>query len=134
MKKLLILILLLFIVLLCTQNSFSQNTNSLNDIQKKIYINEDVQVKAEFPNGEKKFNDFIFENFKIPFDKNIKGEVLVSFIVEIDGSISNVEIIKDAGTGTGEEIKRVLLLSPKWLPGEYEGYYVKKKVKFSIKL
>ena len=131
MKKLLIL---LFIVLLYTQNSFSQNTNSLNDIQKKIYNNEDVQVKAEFPNGEKKFNEFILENFKKPLYKNIECDIIVNFIVEIDGTISNVDIIKDAGNGTGEEIKRVLLLSPKWLPGEHEGYHVKTKVKFSLKL
>lgn len=123
-----------FIVILFSLNSFSQKLNSQKYVQSKIYNNEDVQVKAEFPNGEKKFNEFVIENFKTPYDKNIKFEIVVNFIVEIDGTISNVKIIKDAGKGTGDELKRVLTISPKWLPGEHEGYLVKTKVKFSLNL
>lgn len=133
MKKSKIKKFIILLVIFCFQNSFTQNSNSINDIQKKIYNNEDVQVKAEFPNGENKFNDFIFDNLKKRSDNNIEGEVVVSFIVEIDGSITNVEIIKNTSDRDSKEIKRVFLLSPKWLPGEHEGYYVKTKVKFSIK-
>ncbi len=126
--------LLAFIVMLFSANSFSQILTSQNDIQSNIYDNENVQVKAEFPSGEKKFKDFVIENFKNPYGKNIKFEIVVNFIVEIDGTISNVKIIKDAGKGTGDELKRVLTISPKWLPGEHEGYRVKTKVKFSLNL
>lgn len=130
MKKL----LLLFVFLISAYSSFSQNSNELSDIQKIIYDNETVQVKAEFPDGEQKFNEFVLKNFNKPVDKSTCTEILVSFIVEIDGSISNIEVIRDAGNGTGDEIKRGLITSPKWLPAEHEGYRVKAKVTFSLKL
>jgi hypothetical protein len=129
MKKL----LLMFTVIFFSLNSFSQNLSSQNDIQSNIYDNENVQVKAEFSGGEKKFKEFVTENFKNPYSKDIKFEISVNFIIEIDGIISNVEIVKDAGKGTGDEMKRVLMTSPKWLSGEHEGYRVKTKVKFSLK-
>ena len=129
MKKL----ILLLIVVLFSQNSFSQKSDLLNDIQKKIYDNEDVQVRAEFSKGEIKFNEFVLENFKKTFNKNIESEILVSFIVEIDGTISNAEIIKGTVNVTKDEIKTVFTNSPKWLPAEHEGYRVKAKVKFSLK-
>ena len=78
--------------------------------------------------------DFVLKNLKIPFDKSTGSEVSVSFIIEIDGSLSSIEIIKDGGNGAGDELKRVLTISPKWLPAEHEGYRVKAKVKFSLKL
>lgn len=124
----------IFVILICAQNLFSQNSNGLNDIQKKIYDNEVIQVKAEFPNGEQKFNEFILANLKAPFNKDIKGEVLVRFIVEMDGVINNVEILSSLSNNEGDEIKRVLINSPKWLPAEHEGYRVKSKVKFTLKL
>lgn len=130
MKKL----ILLLIVVLFSQNSFSQESDLLNDIQKKIYENENVQVRAEFLKGEKKFNEFVVENLKKVFNVNIESEILVSFIVEIDGTISNVEIIKDINNDVRDKIKSTIVNSPKWLPAEHEGYRVKAKVRFNLKL
>ena len=48
----------------------------------------------------------------------LKGKLLVTFIVEKDGSLSNIKINKDLGYGMGDEAIRVLKLSPKWTPGK----------------
>ncbi|SHM44089.1 hypothetical protein [Flavobacterium chilense] len=56
--------ILLLVIFLCIQNGFSQNSIPENDIQKKTYNNEEVQVKTRFPDGEKKFNEFVVENLK----------------------------------------------------------------------
>jgi protein TonB len=130
MKK----IFIICVVLICVQNTFSQNSNELNDIQKEVYDNEVVQVKAEFPNGVQKFREYVLMNLKAPFNKVMKGEILVRFIVEIDGTIRNVDILNSLSDAEGDEIKRVLTNSPKWLPAEHEGYRVKSKIKFTLKL
>lgn len=130
MKK----IILLFITFLCIQNSFSQNSIPENDIQKRTYNNEEVQVKAEFPNGERKFNEFVSENFKNKFHKDFPNAVLVGFIVGIDGSVNDIEIISGASNATAKKIKKIIETSPKWLPGEHEGYRVKTKVITTLKL
>lgn len=129
MKK----IILLFITFFCVQNSFSQNSIPENDIQKKIYNNEDVQVKAEFPNGEKKFNELILENFRNKYHKIFPKEVLVSFIVGIDGSVNDTEIISGANNYTAKKIRKVIETLPKWLPAEHEGYRVKARVMITLK-
>lgn len=130
MKK----ILVLFTVILYCQNSFSQNSDSTNDIQKATYKAEDVQVRAEFSNEEKQFDEFVKDNFKKLFYKELKGEVLVSFIIEIDGTLTNVKIIKEESNGTKKEIKQALVPSPKWLPAEHEGYRVRSIVMLNLKL
>lgn len=127
-------LLLITIVILNSQILFSQNSNSLNDVQKITYDNDTVQVAAEFPGGQQKFNEFVITNLKAPFNNNSKDDVLVSFIVEMDGAIDNVESISPLSNEEKDEIKRVLMSSPKWLPAEHEGYHVKSKVKFKLKL
>ena len=51
----------------------------------------------------------------------IEGKVLMEFMVEKDGSLSEFKIKKDLGYGLGAEAARVLKLSPKWNPGTQEG-------------
>lgn len=130
MKK----IILLFITFLYIQNAFSQNSILENDIQKRTYNNDEVQVKAEFPTGEKKFNEFVLENFKNKFHIDFPNKVLVSFIVGIDGTVNDIEIINGTSDVIAKKIKKIIRTSPKWLPGEHEGYHVKTKVKFSFNL
>ena len=57
--------------------------------------------------------------------KNLKGKVFVTFVVEKDGSLSDIKVIRDIGLGTGEEAIRVLKECPKWLPGEQNGQKVR---------
>lgn len=126
-------ILLFFIIF--TQTVISQNTEPLSPIQKVLYEFETVQVKPEFPGGKEKFLEYVQKNFKKPnIYTNIKGSILTSFIIEMDGSITNVAIIKDNGIKTGKTLKRILEESPKWLCGEHEGYHVRTKVDFAFEI
>ena len=126
MKKILSLLLILF-----TYGLFAQNQEKLSPIQKEVYKLENIQVAPEFPGGAKKFDEYIRANFINP-KAEIGTEIIAEFIVEMDGSISNVEIIKDDKVGSGKELKKVLEKSPKWLQGEHEGYHVRTKLKYSL--
>ncbi|WP_262711153.1 energy transducer TonB [Flavobacterium franklandianum] len=65
------------------------------------------------------------KQFTTPKVKGLVGKVYMSFIIEKDGSISEIKVLRDSGYGTGEEAIRVLNNSPKWLPGEQDGRKVR---------
>jgi beta-lactamase regulating signal transducer with metallopeptidase domain len=94
------------------------------------YPLHEVDVKPEFPDGIVKFYQFIGQNYKAPTEPNLKGKILITFVVEKDGSLSEINSIKDIGFGTGEEAVRVIKLSPKWIPGKKDGIAV--KVSYSL--
>jgi hypothetical protein len=128
MKKYILITFIIF-----TQNLISQNTEPLSSIQKELYDFKTVQVKPEFPGGNEKFLEYVQTNFKKSNpDQNNKGTILASFIVEMDGSITNVLIMEDNRIKTGKTLKKILEKSPKWLCGEHEGYHVRTKVDFTF--
>ena len=91
-----------------------------------IYNTAGIQVSPEFPGGIQKFNNYIRNNFQFPEDENFPGgKVLVSFVVEKDGSLTDIRIIRDPGFGTAKEAERVLKRSVKWTPGEQNGKKVR---------
>lgn len=101
---------------------------------EQLFEYESVDVKPSFPNGINAFFKFIGKNFVVPAD-DLSGIIKVNFIIEANGTISSVNIVNDIGGGTAEETKRVFALSPKWLPGEYEGKRVRVLYKeFPIKI
>ena|SRR5690554_2873869 len=86
------------------------------------YIYVAVEVMPEYPGGMNEFRKFIAENFRNPkVDKNLKGNIIVQFVVEKDGSLSDIKVIRDLGYGTGEEAVRVVGLAEKWKPGIQNG-------------
>jgi beta-lactamase regulating signal transducer with metallopeptidase domain len=74
--------------------------------------------QPDFPGGMIEFYKFMGANYKIPAELKGNGRVYIKFMVEKDGSLSEFEILRDMGFGTGEEAIRVLKLSPKWIPGK----------------
>jgi len=86
-----------------------------------IYNTAGIDVKPEFPGGMEKFFKFIGQNFKVPNEEGLKGKVFVTFIIEKDGSLSDIKVLRGIGYGTGKEAIRVLSISPKWSPGEMNG-------------
>lgn len=75
-----------------------------------------IQIKAEYPGGMAAFNREFISRFKTPnVDSNVKKiTVIVQFVVEIDGSLSDIKVARDPGYGTGEESVRVLESMSKW--------------------
>ena len=90
-----------------------------------LYNTAGVEKKPDFPGGLKEFYKYISQNFKTPDVKGLAGKVFVTFIVEKDGSITEVKVLRDIGYGTGEEAVRVLKNSPNWIPGEQKGRKVR---------
>ncbi len=90
-----------------------------------IYNTAGIEVKPDFPGGMEKFYKFVGKNFQVPEEEGLKGKVFVTFVVEKDGSLTDIKVIRDIGYGTGKEAIRVLKTCPKWNPGEQNGKKVR---------
>lgn len=83
-----------------------------------------VEVAPEPQGGLHAFRQWIGENYRFPEeaqDKGVNGIVQVSFVIEHDGSLTDIKVNRDLGYGTGEEAVRVLQNSAKWSPGIQNG-------------
>jgi protein TonB len=79
-----------------------------------------VEVRPDFPGGIQKFYDFVGKNYRAP-EEDVRGKVYVQFVVEKDGSLTDIKVVRDLGYGTGAEAIRVLKKSPRWKPGVQNG-------------
>ncbi len=87
-----------------------------------------VEEMPTFPGGEQKLMEYVVKNVKYPQiakETGIKGRVFVSFVVEPDGSVSNVKVLRGIGGGCDEEAMRVVKSMPKWKPGKQRGKAVR---------
>ncbi len=78
----------------------------------------------EFPGGVEALMDFVAKNVVYPqeaMDKEISGRVYVSFVIEKDGSVNEVKVMKGIGGGCDDEAVRVIKAMPKWKPGKQDG-------------
>jgi len=102
--------------------SFSQITK---ENQEEIAL-VDPDIPAAFPGGEVELLKFIKENLKYPdtcIALEAKGRVFLRFVVETDGSITNIEVEKNS-TGCDQfaiSCMEILSSMPKWIPGESDG-------------
>lgn len=83
-----------------------------------------VEEMPEFPGGAAKLIEYIGKNVKYPMmarESDIQGKVYVQFVVEPDGSISKVQLLRGIGGGCDEEAMRVIQSMPKWKPGKQRG-------------
>lgn len=107
----------------------AQNKIIVNDTI--IYYNEAIEKEAEFPGGMKELYKYIGENYNLTDDINFKGgKIIASFVVEKNGKLSQIKILRDVGFGTKEEIIRLLTNSPLWSPAEENGKNV--RVQYSL--
>lgn len=116
----------------------TDNTKSNNNY-REVTVDEGVFVMVEkmpeFPGGNEAMAQYIINNIKYPEQakkENISGKVYVSFVVEKDGSISRVKVIKGIGGGCDEEALRVVRKMPKWEPGTQHGKPV--RVQYTLPL
>jgi beta-lactamase regulating signal transducer with metallopeptidase domain len=101
--------------------------------QDPIYNMSSLIDKPDFPGGIGEFYKFVGNTYKISEEINTNtkgGKVFVTFVIEKDGSLSNITVVRDFKFGTGEEAVRVLKLSPNWQPGKLKGKNV--RVQYSL--
>lgn len=122
-------------------NGINQNTTSTVEATtgsetKNSYISVELDKLPEFPNGIEKFYQYIAKNFKIPdLEEGQILTVLVSFIIEKDGSMNHIKILRNPGYEIDKEAIRVLqTLKTKWKPGIKNGNPVRTEYSLPIKV
>ena len=121
MKK---LILLSMLAVFCLMTANAQTDES----QKSQIVCDLAEKMPMFPGGTSALIKYLSTNIKYPADaekKKVEGRVFVTFVVEIDGSISEVQLTKKLFPSLDQEAVRVVKAMPKWIPGEIEGKLVR---------
>jgi TonB family protein len=114
----------------------------IEDEISEVYSNEAIpvaQIKANFPGGEAAFRAYVAEMFVYPqrcLDEGINGYVMLRFIVDEAGRISSVQAIEESKSCPEytKEAIRVLKNSPRWVPGQNNGKFVKSWREIPIQL
>ena len=101
------------------------------DVDNRHYEFFEISEQPEFPGGPAAMQAYIAKNIRYPevaMDNGIEGTVTIQFLIEKDGSITNVRVVKDPGGGLGREAERVIKSMPKWKPGKQRDTPVKVKM------
>ncbi|MBR0177406.1 MAG: TonB family protein [Bacteroidales bacterium] len=113
------------------EHSWKTSTATIPDNPAKEKMQPDkngvyqiVEEMPQFPGGETKLMEYIAKNLTYPQearDKGIDGRVFIGMVIEKDGSVSNVKVLRGIGSGCDEEAVRVIKSMPKWKPGMMKG-------------
>lgn len=123
-------------------SSFQQTSNVTATVAKVEIEVQDEELEAEtqiftvveeeagFPGGVEKLGEYLSKSIKYPQqakETGTKGKVMLTFVVEKDGSITDIKILRDIGSGCGEEAKRVVNAMPKWKPAKQRNKAVRQQ-------
>lgn len=99
-----------------------------------IFNASGIEIKPEYNGGTVAMNEFVVKNANFNTDSKalIKGKVIVGFVVEKNGSLTDVKVLRDLGNGTGKEVLRLVKLMPNWNPGMQNGKYVRYMITTTI--
>ena len=124
MKK---LILLLLMAECCIMTAYAQKT-VVSQTNQKVF--DTVEQMPEYPGGMQAMIEFLQTNMKYPEDaekQKVEGRVMVQFVVETDGSVSDVHVAKQVFPSLDAEAIRVVKAMPNWTPGKEKGRVVRVK-------
>ena len=88
------------------------------DPDKKVY--DVVEQMPNFPGGYQKMHEFIEKNLHYPkecAENGIQGRVIIDFVVERSGKLTNIRVVKSVNPALDKEALRIVKLMPKWIPG-----------------
>lgn len=97
----------------------------------EVYEYDYVHEKPCFPGGDRLMMTFVNQNRKYPkeaYQKGIQGKVICSFVVNTDGSISHVKVLRGVESSLNKEAVRVITSMPCWTPGRLDGHAVPVRV------
>ncbi|RFC55831.1 energy transducer TonB [Brumimicrobium aurantiacum] len=98
-------------------------------------FSQETEREASFPGGKQAMFDFLSENIEYPeeaMEMGDHGKVFLEFVVDKDGSITKVAILKSVSEAIDREAIRVIKSMPKWIPGMHEGELVRVRCKIPI--
>jgi TonB family protein len=133
MKILLSLSIVLLITSAYCANTSAQTTDTSKTISDTSEVFQRVETIPEFKGGIPAFMKFLNKNIKYPKQArqdNIEGRVILTFVVEKDGTLTGLRILRGVSPEIDQEALRVMGISPPWTPGTQNGKPV--RVQFSI--
>ena len=101
------------------------------EVENKVF--DVVEQMPSFPGGTSALNQYLSSNVKYPVvaqENGVQGRVVVSFVVERDGSITDVKVVRSVDPSLDREASRVVSSMPKWIPGKQNGSPV--RVKYNV--
>lgn len=120
---------LMLVLPVMAQNSKNPNPPTPKfPAQQKNGVYTVSDVMPAFPGGTKAMRNYLSRNVRYPkadLEKNLQGRAVVQFVVELDGSLTDVKVVRSASAAMGEEAVRVFKNSPKWKPGKVNGKAVR---------
>lgn len=94
-----------------------------------------VDIGAEFPGGTREFMNHLIKTIRYPADarrQHIQGKVFLQFVVEKDGVLSNIKVVRGVSPDLDAEAIRVIKSSPKWHPGLLKGVNIRQRYTLPI--
>lgn len=116
----------------CLMTANAQKT-VVSQTNQKVY--DTVDQMPEYPGGMQAMIEFLQTSMKYPEDaakQKVEGRVMVQFVVETDGSVSDVHVAKQVFPSLDAEAIRVVQAMPKWTPGKNGGQVVRVKYNLPI--
>ena len=121
-----------FMAVCCLMTANAQKT-VVSQTNQKVY--DEVEQMPEYPGGIPAMIEFLQTNINYPEDavkQKVEGRVMVQFVVETDGSVSDVHVAKQVFPSLDAEAIRVVQAMPKWMPGREKGRVVRVKYNLPI--
>ena len=112
----------------------SNPTSGGSDTTNAVY--EVVEIQPSPPGGMAGWNKYLMENLRYPTiaqRKGIEGTVIVAFVVNTDGTTTDIQILRSVGGGCDEEVIRIVKGSPKWTPGMQRGTPVRTRMRLPLR-
>jgi hypothetical protein len=116
--------LILIFIILIPVFGFNQNQGKDTTVYKV------VEKMPEFPGGETKLYEYLGKNIKYPksdYSERVKSKFYFEFIIEKDGSMSNIQELRKENNSFVSSSLKVIQNMPKWTPGEHKGKKVRVK-------
>ena len=130
-KKFFLFVVLFSATLMAYGQNDSKQENS-NGSETKMKVFEVVEQQPRFPGN---LNQFLCDNIHYPIvakENGIQGRVIVQFVVETDGSITDVKVVGSVDPSLDKEAVRVVKSMPKWKPGMQKGEPVRVRYTFPV--
>ncbi len=100
------------------QTTASAQTEKAKQVSNSDKVHIAVSKPAKYPGGMEEFNRDFISNFKLPEINGNSARVILQFIVEKDGSLRDVKVVRDPGFGIGEAAIEALSKTKQWIPAE----------------
>lgn len=117
----------------CRVNIGSTQTGCVNYME--VYEYDYVTEKPSFPGGDSQLMKFINNTREYPktaYERGIQGRVTCSFVVNADGTVSHISVIRGVEPSLNKEAIRILSKMPEWTPGKLNGHNVPTRVVWSV--